>query len=1575
MAEPLGIKAGLDVEDIISSITKANELLAKCGVNFTKTADEATKKLKEIAEASDKDAITKLKEISTVTKQTKEDVDKAIASIDTSKASSQLKELKADLDSIDKTLALNAEDAKKLEERLNKAESAYNRSKAALDAYDERVKNGQATFDPLQRGQYLAGMERAAERLAAVRKEASDLHDATEQLKNDQKATADQIAAATAKADEEAAALKGLNAESKNLTDEAKKRDSTANRYSSPQKALRQLRQEISQLADEYGRLTEAERNSQKGDDILQEIDDKRVQASQLYKIVTATNAQLKHMSSKNLGFEAIAQGANLATSGLSTMEGVLTMLGVSEKSLMEVQTAIQTSLAANNFLTQASVALRKSSSLMIGIETVQHWANEKAIEAETAAKTANGIATSLLSAKQAVFNRIAKANPYVLLALAILSVVGAVYTLVKAYNAHNKAAEEAKKKQEEMKQMADDWAKSVGSTAAKQLVSYQKLRQEWEKLGDSQTKKSKFIDDNKKKFNELGFAVDSVRGAENFFVKNTDNVVAAIMARAEATAYENLMVSAMQKKIEAQAKAQQEYDTAKQYTVGQVISDTKGLVAGRDYTVDTISSANGQFGGTYNSPVYRLTTSGASERHKELVKQLDDANSKAESEYNETVKIFQSGLKKSQGKLEAAYSILEDAGIKQYSDGASKSAKDSSQKELEERLKKRQQLIQKLASLEQEGQELELKYMKDGDEKRRKQIELDYNKQIETVRQKEKELLDLASSEQSRNALTQQFGYGTVDVLARPYVSGGDVREAGWQNAGNGNASLYATTKSVKDMQGNSISILVTPVLPDGTVLTQAELSGYINSTLNGASDILAADSKGIVIKINPDKDDEKRLLELQDAYYNVAANVQQTISSLYRNAAAERQQSLKKLTDDELKAQADAMDEYLAQYGTYQQQREAVARQYAVKIREAETEGEKLTLQKQMNDALKDLDFEQLKRSLNLSDVFGDLDRQTTESLRSIQQKLREYIDTAKGLRPDEVKDLQEAYDEIYDELGSRNPFKILKTSMQSYSDAQAQVKKAQEELNTVMNGGQIITGIDVDANGKLHARLLTVEEAEKNLAKAQENLNKVIQQFATDLGETGRKLSEYAQAAAQISSVLNDSFGIDIGDNMNKAIEGVDQLGSGISTFATSYASGNVLGMVSGGVQAIGGAVKAATGIIDNFWGADWSQYNRMVEKYEQLNKVWAELIDSKREYLSMSYGTEALQIGEETEALQQQAIESNRILGRQLLNSGAGIGSHSIGVRQRKKMITSEGWAQLRTASNSIGFDYDSVASGRMLGLFDLTSEQLQKLKEQAPVFWANLDDQVEEYLNNIIDGSKTLEEIQEEVAKQVTGTTFDDVSSGFWDMISDMEAGTQDFADDVNKMLFNAFINSKLKTKYNKQLQDWYDTLSKYSEDGLDENEIKELQDQYKEISEAALKERNDAAKITGYGSATNADQQATYNSLDKFTYEQADDVISRMTALQILNEHQYERLHSITEGQLRLVDEVTLANDNIRSIEANVRTITDIQRQSLSQLERINENTQPISRINANTQPIQSIADELIRLRKIVENQ
>ena len=125
-------------------------------------------------------------------------------------------------------------------------------------------------------------------------------------------------------------------------------------------------------------------------------------------------------------------------------------------------------------------------------------------------------------------------------------------------------------------------------------------------------------------------------------------------------------------------------------------------------------------------------------------------------------------------------------------------------------------------------------------------------------------------NKQEAQKAMQEQF-QGNVDLLNRPKVSGADMKAKGYDVPEDSYATVYSYQMGIEDAMGTVREILVTPILPDGSVLSEKELDDYVYSVLQGSSDILAADSKGIVIAVDVDPDGSagETLHQLQEMFY----------------------------------------------------------------------------------------------------------------------------------------------------------------------------------------------------------------------------------------------------------------------------------------------------------------------------------------------------------------------------------------------------------------------------------------------------------------------------------------------------------------------------------------------------------------------------------------------------------------------------------------------------------------------------------------------------------------------------------
>lgn len=620
----------------------------------------------------------------------------------------------------------------------------------------------------------------------------------------------------------------------------------------------------------------------------------------------------------------------------------------------------------------------------------------------------------------------------------------------------------------------------------------------------------------------------------------------------------------------------------------------------------------------------------------------------------------------------------------------------------------------------------------------------------------------------------------------------------------------------------------------------------------------------------------------------------------NLYKSGIASFEKNLKEYQNK----QDNAWNEYYIKYGEYQEKRKAIMDKYDKQIADAE-EGsvEKSTFIAQRKEDLDSLDDELMKNSELWGRFFTDFSNRSSSSIRNIIEDIQELIDYMNGIEgtkiPDLFKDNEKTVKAINDAMA--NPSSLNKFT----SSLSSQIAKFKKML-------------DKDNPFKM------IQDGFKN----------------NDYESTSKGFGSIASAVKELDGVLGD-LGV-------KSESTAGKVTSVLSSTASYAATGASIGGPWGAV--IGGAIGMASGLI-GVLGADYSAYNKMKEEYGALIDVWDTLISKKQKYIDISYGDEARKAGQEVLDLLNKKAQSSVALGIERLNAGASAGSHSIGVRQRKG-ISSQGWDELRKAAQSIGFNYNSVADGRMTGLFSLTAEQLERLQEEAPTFWAKLDDDVQGYLQNIIDCSDEIEDMKTKLQETMTGVSFDSFYDSFVSTLSDMGKSSKDMADDFGEYLKNAILENLVANKYRAKIEALYnDWAAKSDSDGdgvfdLTAKESAELKDAQKALAEQIIAERDAMADAFGWSSQESTSQSSTSRGFGtEMTHEDAGELSGRFTALQIAG----EEIKTQNIAQTQSLNLLTVRADAILSMNTETRNIADDTRnliaQSYLELVQISENT------------------------------
>ena len=557
----------------------------------------------------------------------------------------------------------------------------------------------------------------------------------------------------------------------------------------------------------------------------------------------------------------------------------------------------------------------------------------------------------------------------------------------------------------------------------------------------------------------------------------------------------------------------------------------------------------------------------------------------------------------------------------------------------------------------------------------------------------------------------------------------------------------------------------------------------------------------------------------------------------------------------------------DYNKQYGTYQEKRLAIAMDYARKIAAAETEGEADVLTRERDDKLASLDFEEMKKGMDWDKIFGDLERVSTDTLESLREKLKQYLEgIGDDISPESFKEVMDAFKDIDSELADRSPFETMKKGYEDYKSAMDEVRSAQNLLQQAQVGGSVIVEEYDEATGTLTRKLITQAEAEERLRAAQDKRYSAQKNLTDAANSIGQKGMAIVNAGNDIVDMLGN-FGVKVPEAVSDTLNGLGQVMSGLESIDLTKPFSAITGSISI-LTGIGNTIAGLFG----FGGADYSGYENLKSKYEGLIDIWDSLISKKQQYIDIDYGVEAQKAAEEAKQLVDVQIERQRQLMHSLSGSGSSMFSHSLGYRVNERMGSSD-WARLSQLTGANIREFGDVINLDE----DVIGKVLQDEKFVSVLTAVNSE--FVTYIQNIDKYSEQLKEIAEQEKEAFTGVSFDEFRDSFVNMLSDLDATNQDFADNFEKYLQNAIFSSMVADKYKERIQSLYDSWAKEAADGekvyvgrrmfglrhyiekdkgLSNEEAEMLRNQYQSIVDDMLAEREQIMNTFGWSSSADS---------------------------------------------------------------------------------------------------------------------
>ena len=636
-----------------------------------------------------------------------------------------------------------------------------------------------------------------------------------------------------------------------------------------------------------------------------------------------------------------------------------------------------------------------------------------------------------------------------------------------------------------------------------------------------------------------------------------------------------------------------------------------------------------------------------------------------------------------------------------------------------------------------------------------------------------------------------------------------------------------------------------------------------------------------------------EKQSQEISIAYTQAEDKKDKSISDVMKETQKEE--------SERLKAAQSAWNEYYQTYGTWEQKRLALTKEYQQKIKEVQNDKNKsgdeknaliATLQKEWDEALANLDLSKLKEDINWGMIFGDMSKVTKKQLQQVKKQLQEFKRSPefKISTPEQIKVIEEALNNINTALVDKGGFfGGLTDSLTEYEGTVYKVKEAQEELEKALKSGDEVA-IE-KAKKKKNA-------AEQNQANAQANVEKskdkaisnitAVSNAIVQLGKENVSLSDIGNTVGTLVDALSSS-GTKIGGIISAILSIIDAAGE-VGTF--QYGMDIIENISSTVTDAFARDTESITGLDMSFMkSADYDDYNELVEQYDTLIDVWDQLLDKKKAYIKESYGIEATKAGQEALDLLNSERKITRELASSRLDAGASSGSHSMNYRMWKGSYDYNG-TNWKDVAGDISKSLGGVDFSSMWSMLDMSSEQLEWIKINYSGLWASMDGDFRGYLDDIIQYGDTEKEILKSINEQLTQTSFDSLFDSFLNTLMDMDASSKDFADSFEEYMRKAIFTSMFAKNYEDELTKWYEAFAEANkkEEGITEDDVKNLRNRWDNIVNGALSDREAWEKIVG-SSGSESSREASKKGLATASQDSVDELNGRFTVIQ---GHTYE---------------------------------------------------------------------------------
>ncbi len=1082
--------------------------------------------------------------------------------------------------------------------------------------------------------------------------------------------------------------------------------------------------------------------------------------AAQLSDTLGDLRAQTSILANDDANLQGFISGVNGLSGAFTTATGVMSLFASENENLMKVQARVQSVMAITMGLQQLFNALNKDSAFrLVTVTKVKNLLTAANYRLATSLGISNAAATALMAT----------------LTLG-LSVV--ITGLIVAWNKYSDAQEEAARKAQERVEIESQGRAEMIKTR----FEIDTTRESLKNFTGSKEEEKKKCEEMNRKYGEAFGYYDTVAQWYDVLTQKAEQYIQMLFLQAKAQALVN-------KAVEADEKVAKHKATKP----GNAESDMGWFARMGHYWMQ--SESNGMYDG--HTAVERYNKEAYNKRTKELEAERD------------------SYLKQAADLEKQAASIGKSANI----GGHAAPGKPKKEKTKKDTKKEEERMASELLALQQKNRQAEIDLLKEGSEKKRRQIQENYKKEMEELAAQEKKWRDAQKGHLSGE---QTEALASARALASMKKKDGEkeiAREEAKKQLEQRREEIQAMSEYLREygsFQQKKLAI----AKETAQKIAEVDASEVSDSTKKWKKAQLRKEQQQREAGMS--FEEISRGIDWNALFSGVGNLTKEMMTPMmeqlrayvetddYRNADAETQQKVTDLiqemrryvgTDQSVTWQK--LDEAIKQFtdSVAAYDRAVKAEEAAVKTRD---EGKKKLASGEITE-------EQYRELETKAQELGDATAKAHESMEDFGAALNRTSDEVANFTSGLTTALSnakawqgvEGFGGIQQSVGQIDQLKgTLDSILPQMGEGMAKT------IGTTLSGtmGSALGSIGGSLSGVLSSGLGGIIGIVAQIPKLILDLVHGIKNFVTGILDAITEIISLRWIDDLVVGIL-DAIGnlidaiFDLPENLFKVLESIVVNGIGGLLDTVLGRIGNILSF---------GALSSK-GPSDWFTNSNEKEVAEAIDRLTKRNELLEQAIEDLTDEMKTARGAIAIRISDDAEKLQRETIDNYKGIAQ--AQAGYHSAHHSFNYYWR-------GYSQEQ-------IDRLSAQMGRKWNgdIWNLSPEEMKMLRSNVDM-WKMLQDtgkggyggRVAEKLDKYIEQAGKLKEITDALYENLTTTTKDNVFDDFLNSLYSLADGSEKVFDEIaenwQEMVNRMAVNNLVGAKFQKNLETWYENLAK-----------------------------------------------------------------------------------------------------------------------------------------------------------------